>query len=91
MLAGGLLDEAAALLDRDLSRTAARALGYEEAMAHLRGALDRGEAATATTKRTRRLARRQLRWFRRDPRVVWRETNAVAELVTTSLRRDATR
>jgi tRNA dimethylallyltransferase len=85
MLAGGLLDEAAALVDRDLSRTAARALGYEEAIAHLRGDLEVDDVARETIRRTRRLARRQMRWFRRDPRVAWRKTNVALEVVTSAL------
>jgi tRNA dimethylallyltransferase len=85
MVAGGLLDEAAALLGRDLSRTAARVLGYEEAMAHLRGELALEEVVAATVHRTRRLARRQLRWFRRDPRVAWREIHAAGDLVMAAL------
>lgn len=81
MLASGLLDEARALEGRALSRTAARALGYEELLAHLAGALTLDQAVAATVRRTRRLARRQLRWFRRDPRVVWVPPDEAAGVV----------
>lgn len=73
MYAGGLLDEATALAApgcAPLSRTAAQAIGYREALAVVGGS-DLAAARDATTRRTRQLARRQVRWFRRDPRVVW--------------------
>ena len=69
----GFLDEVRRLIDlpRGPSRSAAQALGYRELLSHLRGecTLDRaiGEAISAT----RQFARRQERWFRRDPRIEW--------------------
>jgi tRNA dimethylallyltransferase len=72
MLETGLLDEAAALGARGTcSRTAEQAIGYAEALAHLRGELTLDEAATTIADRTRAFARRQRMWFRRDPRVTW--------------------
>ncbi len=73
MLDAGLLDEVRALLRRPggLSRTAGQALGYRELAAHLEGRCNVEEAAEETVRRTRRFARRQLRWFRRDPRIQW--------------------
>ena len=71
MLAAGLVAEVTALEGRALSRTAAAALGYAEVLAHLAGACTLEEAAAEIVRRTRRLARRQLRWFRRDPRISW--------------------
>lgn len=72
-LADGFLDEVDALLagDRPLSRTAAQALGYRELVAHRRGELALDEAVDLAVRRTRRFARRQRVWFRRDPRVRW--------------------
>jgi tRNA dimethylallyltransferase len=52
-------------------RTASRALGYAQVLDHLAGRLTRDEAVTATVLATRRFARRQERWFRRDPRIRW--------------------
>lgn len=71
MVEAGLVAEAAALRDRALSRTAAVALGYAEVLAHLTGTCSLEDAVAETIRRTRRLARRQLRWFRRDPRIAW--------------------
>ncbi|MDY7103402.1 MAG: tRNA (adenosine(37)-N6)-dimethylallyltransferase MiaA [Actinomycetota bacterium] len=72
-LAAGWLDEVRALRARPggLSRTAAEALGYRELGAHLDGHATYDEAVAETLRRTRRFARRQERWFRRDPRITW--------------------
>lgn len=68
----GFLDEVARLLaGGPLSATAAQALGYAELAAHLAGTLTLDEALDQAIRRTRRFARRQERWFRRDPRLIW--------------------
>ncbi|MFV0260716.1 MAG: tRNA (adenosine(37)-N6)-dimethylallyltransferase MiaA [Acidimicrobiales bacterium] len=67
----GFLTEVADLDRRAWSRTAARALGYAELAAHLDGETDLDQAVTDAVTRTRRFARRQERWFRRDPRITW--------------------
>jgi tRNA dimethylallyltransferase len=74
MYASGLIDEAKALIDRHpagLSRTASQAIGYREAFAVVDGTLDVESARAATALRTRQFGRRQVRWFRRDPRITW--------------------
>ncbi|MCY3910504.1 MAG: tRNA (adenosine(37)-N6)-dimethylallyltransferase MiaA [bacterium] len=69
----GFLAEVEALAARHapLSRTASQALGYKELLAHLEGKMSLDEALTLAITRTRQFARRQERWFRRDPRIVW--------------------
>lgn len=64
----GLLDEVQRLLPLGLERgiTASRAIGYAQAIAQLRGELDEAEAIAQTQTLTRRYARRQVGWFRRD-------------------------
>lgn len=64
----GLLDEVRGLLPLGLERgvTASRAIGYAQAVAQLRGELPEAEAITQTQSLTRRYARRQVSWFRRD-------------------------
>ncbi|MGH9183849.1 MAG: tRNA (adenosine(37)-N6)-dimethylallyltransferase MiaA [Acidimicrobiales bacterium] len=73
MLDAGLVEEARRLHARPagLSRTAGQALGYREVLAHLAGERTLEEAAAEAVRRTRAFARRQLRWFRRDPRIAW--------------------
>ena len=67
----GFADEVRALAGKPLSRTARQALGYRELLAAERGEISRQEAIEVTLRRTRRFARRQMRWFCRDPRIVW--------------------
>lgn len=75
MLDAGFLDEVRGLAARSkgLSRTARQALGYRELLAHVAGECSLEAAVEATLVRSRRFARRQLRWFRRDPRIAWRD------------------
>ncbi len=68
MVDDGLLDEAAALVQTRLSRTARQAIGYAEAFAVLDGTANEDELAAAIAARTWRYARRQRAWFRADPR-----------------------
>ena len=70
-LADGFLDEVRALLVRPMSRTASQALGYKELLGYVRGEMTFDEALDLAVLRTRRFARRQERWFRRDPRIHW--------------------
>ncbi|MDR3107787.1 MAG: tRNA (adenosine(37)-N6)-dimethylallyltransferase MiaA [Bifidobacteriaceae bacterium] len=73
MMRAGLLDEVARLAERGLrgGRTASRAIGYREGLAVLDGQLTAVQAEAAVALATRQLARRQLKWFRRDPRIRW--------------------
>ena len=74
----GFLEEVAALhvAAAPMSRTARQALGYRELLAHLDGECTLDEALEEAKKRTRRFARRQQRWFRRDPRIRWFDAGA---------------
>ncbi|HEX7095365.1 MAG TPA: tRNA dimethylallyltransferase, partial [Acidimicrobiales bacterium] len=70
-LDAGLLDEVRRLAACPLSRTARQALGYKELLDHVAGSLSLDDAMALARRRTRRFARRQQRWFRRDPRIRW--------------------
>jgi tRNA dimethylallyltransferase len=52
-------------------RTASRALGYAQVLRFLAGEWPEEQAAAETVRATRRFARRQEAWFRRDPRISW--------------------
>lgn len=69
----GLVEEVERLIEEGLEQgqTARRAIGYSEAASFLRGEISRDEAVQRTRAATRRFARRQDGWFRKDPRVVW--------------------
>ncbi|WAC99017.1 tRNA (adenosine(37)-N6)-dimethylallyltransferase MiaA [Streptomyces sp. NA13] len=73
MWAAGLVDEVRALEAEGLreGRTASRALGYQQVLAALAGECTDQEARAETVRATKRFARRQGSWFRRDPRVHW--------------------
>ena len=73
MIAAGLVDEVRQLLAQGYTPHAPplSTIGYKHLAAYLRGE-DTLEAAVALAKRdTRRLAKRQMTWFRRDPEIVW--------------------
>jgi tRNA dimethylallyltransferase len=73
MWEAGLVDEVRRL-ERDglrTGRTASRALGYQQVLAALAGECTEEEARAETIRATKRFARRQDSWFRRDPRVHW--------------------
>ena len=69
----GLVAEVRALEEEGLRDgvTASRALGYAQVLGVLDGRWDEAEAKSLTVTSTRRFARRQRAWFRRDPRVHW--------------------
>ena len=71
MMADGFLQEVERVLTLEPSRTAQQALGYRELIDYLEGRCSLDEAIGATVTRTRQLAVKQERWFRRDPRIEW--------------------
>ncbi|WP_144674139.1 tRNA (adenosine(37)-N6)-dimethylallyltransferase MiaA [Arthrobacter sp. U41] len=73
MVDNGLLEEVRKLdaAGLRLGRTAPRALGYAQFLKVLDGASDAAQAAEETIIATRQFARRQLTWFRADPRIHW--------------------
>ena len=82
-MADGFFDEVRSLAERPISRTASQALGYKELLAHLRGEMTLDDALDLAVVRTRRFARRQERWFRRDPRIRWLDAPAsVADVLS---------
>src|SRR5215218_6922925 len=73
MFEAGFVDEVRDLLDKGLleGRTANRALGYSQVIALLNGEISEQEARERTAQATRRFARRQDSWFRKDQRITW--------------------
>ncbi len=73
MWAAGLVDEVRRLTDAGLrdGLTASRALGYRQVLAFLDGETDEAAAREATVLGTRKFARRQDSWFRKDERIAW--------------------
>ena len=73
MWADGFVDEVRSLVDVGLREglTASRALGYRQVLEYLDGDYDEDEARRRTVIGTRRFARKQLMWYRRDDRIEW--------------------
>ena len=73
MLEWGLLEEIRRLLAQGLApgSTAFQAIGYKEFLAYLQGRVSLQEAADAVKQASRRYAKRQLTWFRRNPAMRW--------------------
>ncbi len=76
-MADGFLDEVRALSSRPagIGRTARQALGYRELLQHVEARMPLDVQLDEAKVRTRRFARRQLKWFGRDPRIEWVEVD----------------
>jgi tRNA dimethylallyltransferase len=68
-----------------LGKTAFRALGYSQVLSLLSGEISEDEAITLTINATKKFARRQLSWFRRDPLIHWLDATS-PDLFAQSLR-----
>jgi tRNA dimethylallyltransferase len=73
MIAAGLLDEVRGLLDAGMrdALTASQAIGYKEFVPVIEDGADLDDAVEQVKRASRRYAKRQLTWFRADPRVRW--------------------
>jgi tRNA dimethylallyltransferase len=90
MWASGLVAEVTGLMagGEPLGVTASQAIGYRQVVAYVEGSMTEAEAVSETVSLTKRYARRQMSWFRRDPQISWRDVDQVsrddlvAEVVT---------
>ncbi|MDD5501662.1 MAG: tRNA (adenosine(37)-N6)-dimethylallyltransferase MiaA [Candidatus Omnitrophota bacterium] len=73
MFSLGLLKEAKSLLGRRLSRTARYAIGLRELKSYFKGEISLDSAKELIKRNSRRYAKRQLTWFRKDKRIIWVE------------------
>lgn len=71
MMEMGLLEETRRILSLPGGKTASQAIGYKELEPYLRGEISLEEAVSNLKQATRRYAKRQLTWFRRDKRIQW--------------------
>lgn len=69
----GLVEEARSLIPMGIreGKTSSRAIGYAQALSQIDGRLSEAEAIADTVRLTQKYARRQMSWFRRDPRINW--------------------
>lgn len=71
MLENGLVDEAQNVLSSDLSFTSAKAIGYKELLPYFKNEKSLEECVDNLKRETRRYAKRQITWFKRDKNIVW--------------------
>jgi tRNA dimethylallyltransferase len=73
MVSAGLVDEVRALLDAGYSpeKPPLSTIGYKQIAAYLRGEIALADAISQAKQESRRLAKRQLTWFRREPEIMW--------------------
>ena len=83
MLANGLIAEVESLLAAGYARgtVALRSFGYKELIAYLDGNCTYLEAVEQLKQNTRRFAKRQLTWFRKDDRIEWIDRNSTPDIV----------
>ena len=74
MLEEGLVEEARDVYENYHLKTAINAIGYKELIPYFNGECSLEEAADRIKQETRRYAKRQLTWFRRDVRITWVDT-----------------
>lgn len=84
MLQNGLVDEVKMLLNQGIpkSNTSMQAIGYKEMVEYLDGYLSYEEAVDKIKQESRRYAKRQLTWFRRNEGAVWLEASLPKEELT---------
>jgi tRNA dimethylallyltransferase len=79
MLAEGLFEEAEGLFEKR-GLNALQTLGYTEIFDFLEGKYDKEELIRLLKRNSRRYAKRQLTWFRRDPLIRWFHPNEEREI-----------
>ncbi len=81
MFEQGLLDEVRALREAGYGTdlTARQAIGYKEVLDYLDGAISLGEASELIKQRSRRYAKRQISWLKRDGRVKWLDYDRLSQ------------
>lgn len=77
MLANGLVDEVISLKEKGygLQHNSMQALGYKQVLCYLEGFLSKGEMVNEIKRETRRYAKRQYTWFKKDSRIQWININ----------------
>lgn len=79
MFEEGIVDEVKALRRKKLSKTAKAVLGFNEISGYLDGEYDMETCKAMMKMNTRRFAKRQLTWFRADPRITWLDLDRIDE------------
>jgi tRNA dimethylallyltransferase len=95
MMAAGLVEEVRALIEAEHSseKPPLTTIGYKQIASYLRGEVALADAVALAKQESRRLAKRQMTWFRRDPEIIWldceRATHDAAALFEKFFRRES--
>jgi tRNA dimethylallyltransferase len=81
MIADGLFEEARALLPNK-DQNALQTVGYQEIFPFFEGQYSKEEAIRLLKRNSRRYAKRQLTWFKRDPEIVWLNPANIADIIS---------
>jgi len=86
MVAEGLIKEVKSLLSKGYSEdlSSLQGLGYQQIIGHLRGEYPEEEAIRLIKRDTRRFAKRQMSWFKRDKRILWIDTEEFSSFIEIS-------
>lgn len=79
MIKRGLVQETEELLKRNPNRTPLQALGYKEMQLYLNGSVSIEDAIKLLKKRTKRYAKRQFTWFKKEPDVNWVDITGIMD------------
>lgn len=79
MVEDGLIEEATGFFKSDCSKTAKQAIGYKELKPYLDGAATLDEALEKLKMETRRYAKRQLTWFRKNDKINWLKIDEISK------------
>ena len=79
MVKEGLIEEAVNFFSSEVSATAAQAIGYKELKPYIDSLVSLDEALEKLKMESRRYAKRQLTWFRRNPDINWLEIDAMTK------------
>lgn len=85
MLEEGLVEEAKQFFSSDISKTAKQAIGYKELYPYLCGEISLQEAVDKLKMQTRRYAKRQLTWFRKNNQIHWINIDTESDIVSKAL------
>jgi len=79
MFRAGFLEEAKTILEKSPDRTAMQAIGYKELAKYLNKEIDRDEAVRLIRRNTRRYAKRQYTWFKKEEDIIWVDVTGIFE------------
>jgi tRNA dimethylallyltransferase len=79
MFEAGFMEETEALLKKCPDRTAMQAIGYKELAMHLKKEIGRDDAVRLIKRNTRRYAKRQFTWFKKEGDVTWIDVTGIHE------------